>query len=249
MPEPYRVGGLLGQGGMGAVYRAWDVRLERFVALKMLRVDDEERARRLLAEACAQARVEHPYVCKVYNAGMADGRPWVAMQLIEGATLESAARVLQPVEVAEIGIGVAEALDAAHEAGLVHRDVKPSNVLLRPRTDGRWHPYLADFGLARQVTCDGAATAGRIVGTPSYMAPEHVRRPKTEADPRADVWSLGATLYFALSGAPPVGGDNPAATLTRLMDEDFAPPALPASVPAGPARPGRAPARRCARSG
>ena len=228
---------IIGEGGMGTVYRAFDPRLQRHVALKFLRADDREMAEACLREARAQARVDHENVCQIYEAGEVGGRLYISMQYIEGRTLRSLGGELSAREVAQIGAPVARALHAAHLEGLVHRDVKPSNIMVERTADGRWRPYVLDFGLARDLTqASGHTVTGAILGTPSYMAPEQARGDVHAIDPRTDVYSLGATLYEVLAGAPPFDGSI-AEVLVRVLQDDAPPlrqrrPSLPADLAA-----------------
>ncbi len=193
--------GLLGAGGMGEVHRAWDRRLERAVAVKLLRSHDARDAERVLLEARLQARVEHPHVVKVHAVGSLDGRPCIVFQLVEGRTLSELAPALsleQRVElVRQAGLG----LHAAHLQGLVHRDVKPANVLVEQSRDAGPVALLTDFGLARGEEA-GASRSGLPAGTLDYMSPEQLVAPGPP-DFRSDVYALGATLYSVLAGRPP----------------------------------------------
>jgi len=228
---------VLGEGGMGTVYRAFDPRLQRWVALKFLRADDRRLAEACVREARAQARVEHENVCQIYEVGEVARRPYIAMQYIQGRTLRSLAGELSAREVTQIGAQVARALHAAHLEGLVHRDVKPSNIMVERTADGRWRPYVLDFGLARDLTeASGHTVTGAVLGTPSYMAPEQARGEVHAIDPRTDVYSLGATLYDVLAGAPPFDG-SVAEVLVRVLQDDAPPllqrqPSLPADLAA-----------------
>ncbi|HVK07726.1 MAG TPA: serine/threonine-protein kinase, partial [Gemmataceae bacterium] len=192
----------LGSGGMGVVYEAEDEWLHRRVALKVLRTDlpSEQRARdRFLREARAMAAVDDDHVVHIYQVGEQDGRPYMAMQLLEGETLESRLRReprLPPREAARIGREIALGLAAAHAKGLVHRDVKPSNVWLEAPT-GR--VKLLDFGLALLRNGADLTTSGFVIGTPTYMSPEQARG--EDLDGRTDLFSLGAILYQMTTGA------------------------------------------------
>lgn len=231
---PYEVRERLGAGGMGVVYRAFDPALHREVAVKVIRADllaDPAARDRFLAEARAAAAVEHENIAAVHAVEVHDGRPCLVMPLLRGETLErrlrAAGRPLPLGELAALARGVAAGLEAAHAAGLVHRDVKPANVWLAA-PDGR--AKLLDFGLAV-----AAGTAGRPAGTPGYMAPEQVRG--APADARADLFSLGCVLYRAAAGAPPFGADTTPAVLVHTIARDPAPvgaanPALPARLAA-----------------
>ncbi|MBI3130742.1 MAG: serine/threonine protein kinase [Acidobacteria bacterium] len=196
----------LGLGATGEVWRARDRALDRMVALKFLRGGDPDEEGRLLLEAQRQARVVHPGVCAVYEAGRMEGRAYIAMAWIAGPSLARAPRP-DPATAAAWMAEVAEGVHAAHMAGLVHRDLKPGNILLQPRTEGGWQPVVADFGLAREVDPGSRSASLGTVGTPAYMAPEQVlgERP---ADVRTDVYGLGATLYALLAGRPPFEGPS-----------------------------------------
>lgn len=197
---PYELQEVLGKGGIGLVFLAYDHRLTRRVALKLLRTDDPEAADRLLGEARAQARVDHENVCRVYEAGEIDGHAFIAMQHIEGRPLTEAFRGMTLVEKVETILRVAEGLQAAHERNLIHRDVKPGNVLVERTPRGDWKPYILDFGLAREQAAPGETTTGEVKGTPSYMAPEQIRGWIHSLDARTDVYSLGASFYEGMAG-------------------------------------------------
>ncbi len=228
---------VVGEGGMGTVYRAFDPRLERWVALKFLRADDRVVAEACLREARAQARVDHENICQIYEVGEVARRLYISMQFIHGRTLRSLAGELTSREVAEIGAQVARALHAAHLEGLIHRDIKPSNIMVERTADGRWRPFILDFGLARDLTrASGHTVEGAVLGTPSYMAPEQVRGQVAAIDPRTDVYALGATLFEVLSGSPPFEG-TVAEVLVKVLQDDAPPlrsrrPELPADLAA-----------------
>ncbi len=235
--ERYRVRTRVGQGAMGVVWRAEDERLQREVALKQVSLpagaDDEARDqahRRVFREARMIARLHHPHAIAVYDVVEHDGQPWLVMEYLPSRSLAEALVAdgpLDPERVAHIGRQVADALAAAHEAGMVHRDIKPGNVLLGD--DGL--AKVTDFGIARAVDDVTITSTGMMAGTPAYLAPE-VARGGT-ADFRSDVYSLGSTLYTALEGVPPYGtGDNPLAVLHRVASGEYAPPA-----PRGPITP------------
>jgi eukaryotic-like serine/threonine-protein kinase len=225
----YRVVAKVGSGSMGVVWRAKDELLGREVAVKELLlppgITDEqadEARRRAMREGRITARLHHVNAIDVYDVAEHDGRPCLVMQYVPSASLAdllSQRRTLPPDEVALIGQQVAAALAAAHQAGIVHRDVKPGNVLLTE--DGT--AKLTDFGISRAVG-DGTVTAtGVLAGTPAYLAPEVVEG--HDADFRSDVFSLGATLYAAVEGTPPFGlSDNPIALLHKIATEDVPPP-------------------------
>jgi serine/threonine-protein kinase len=220
----YETAILLGEGGMGKVYRAFDPALQRDVALKFLRGDDPVMVERLLREARLQALVDHPHVCKVYEVGESEGRPYIAMQYVEGEGLGAASETMplrQKVEVMEV---VADAVHAAHRVGLIHRDLKPGNILLERREEGRVHPYVLDFGLAREAEAPGLTETGVAMGTPPFMAPEQARGEVRRLDRRTDVYALGAVLYAVIAGRPPFEGRSTVEILIKVLNEDPVPP-------------------------
>lgn len=233
--DRYELVSLIGRGGMGRVYRARDPRLGRFVAIKLLRHDEPELVARFLREAQAQARVEHPAICRVYEVGEASGQPYIAMQLIDGASLRERAAELTLEQKLLVIRDVALALHEAHRNGLVHRDVKPGNILLERSEDGEWHPYVVDFGLAREVEQPGTTMPGALMGTAAYMSPEQACGDVQTLDRRTDVYSLGATLYELLRGAPPFAGRTDVEVLMKVVSEEPEPlrrrlPNLPRDV-------------------
>lgn len=245
----YRLVREIGRGGMGIVYEAEQVSLERRVALKVLPAGaalDERLAIRFLREARAAARLRHPGIVPVFAAGHEEGVLFFAMELIDGESLaERLARgKLAPHEAASIALEVASALHHAHEAGLVHRDVKPENIILG--RDGR--ARVADFGLVRELSGSRLTRSQHVLGTPAFCPPEQARG--ETVDRRGDVYALGAVLYAMLSGRPPYAGEVPAAVLARLLSDSPAP--LATLVPDLPERLGgicrramaRDPARR-----
>ncbi|MEU0970186.1 serine/threonine-protein kinase [Streptomyces sp. NPDC005917] len=225
----YRLGGVLGRGGMGTVWRAEDETLGRTVAVKELRfptnIDDEEKRRlitRTLREAKAIARIRNNSAVTVFDVVDEDDRPWIVMELVEGKSLAEVIRedgVLKPRRAAEVGLAILDVLRSAHREGILHRDVKPSNVLIS-ESDGR--VVLTDFGIA-QVEGDPSITStGMLVGAPSYISPERARGHKP--GPAADLWSLGGLLYAAVEGAPPYDKGSAIATLTAVMTEPLEEP-------------------------
>ncbi|MBV9026081.1 MAG: serine/threonine protein kinase [Streptomycetaceae bacterium] len=230
LADRYRLGEVLGRGGMGTVWRAVDETLGRPVAVKELRfpgnVDEDEKRRlitRTLREAKATARIRTTGAVTVFDVVEEDDRPWIVMELVEGRSLSDAIRAdgpLTPRRAAEVGLAVLDVLRAAHREGILHRDVKPSNVLIAE--DGR--VVLTDFGIA-QVEGDPSVTStGMLVGAPSYISPERARGQKP--GPASDLWSLGALLYAAVQGRPPYDKGSAIATLTAVMTEPVAPPKL-----------------------
>jgi serine/threonine-protein kinase len=223
----YQVEDLLGRGGMGVVYKAWHLRLNRAVALKMLLAGPcarPEELERFLRESQAVAGLRHANIVQVYDAGEVDGRPYFTMELVEGGNLaEQTQGVPQPArQAAALVATLADAVQAAHQSGIVHRDLKPANILLS--RDGT--PKVTDFGLARRLEGDGGLTlSGLPVGTPSYMAPEQARGQKAAIGPATDVYALGAILYELLTGRPPFRAESATATLQQVVADEPVPPA------------------------
>ncbi|MFI7411174.1 protein kinase [Streptomyces sp. NPDC049627] len=225
----YRLGGVLGRGGMGTVWRAEDETLGRTVAVKELRfpsnIDEEEKRRlitRTLREAKAIARIRNNSAVTVFDVVEEDDRPWIVMELVEGKSLAEVIRedgLLEPKRAAEVGLAILDVLRSAHREGILHRDVKPSNVLLESDTD---RVVLTDFGIA-QVEGDPSITStGMLVGAPSYISPERARGHKP--GPAADLWSLGGLLYASVEGVPPYDKGSAIATLTAVMTEPLEEP-------------------------
>ncbi len=190
----YRLGPLLGKGGMGEVFQAWDSLLDRPVALKCLTVPHAEAVQRFLREARLQARVTHPNVCRIYDVDASGAVPFIAMQLVQGPNLLQAAPDLTVDQAVEILHAVALAINAAHRLNLIHRDVKPSNVLLEPDGMGGWNTLVADFGLAKDLGQEEPSNTLVPMGTPEYMAPEQRSGDPEAMGPAVDVYALGATL-------------------------------------------------------
>jgi serine/threonine-protein kinase len=220
----YRIEALVGAGGMGVVYRASDPRLERSVALKLLPAsyaDDSSYRRRFLDESRRAAGIEHPHIVPVHEAGEAAGVLYIAMRYVEGADLAKVIERRGPLDpaltVATLA-PIADALDTAHARGLVHRDVKPSNVLVAGDETGSEHVYLTDFGIAKRYTGPDAGTpTGEVLGTADYVPPEQIEG--LEVDERADVYSLGCVLFECLAGEPPFRRETPVATLLAHVHE------------------------------
>ena len=233
----YRIDALAGRGGMGVVYRVHHLHLDRTAALKVLTADlagNKSFRARFVREAQTAARLEHPNIVPVYDAGEYDGMLYIAMKFIEGTDLGhvlDTEEKLNPERTVNLLSEVADALDTAHAAGMVHRDVKPGNILL----DGV-RSYLTDFGLTKRVSSRTALTAaGRTVGTAAYLAPEQIRG--QEVDGRTDVYALGCVLYECLVGEVPFERDSDIAILwAHLEAEPDAPtsrvPSLPSAVDA-----------------
>lgn len=229
----------LGSGGMGTVWRALDLALHREVALKEVRTgdpqdQDQSKARmlreRVLLEARALARLHHPNVVTIHH--IVDTRdtphPWIVMELVRGRSLQDrlAQGPMTPMEAAHLGRGLLSALHTAHAAGILHRDVKPANVLLRE--DGS--PVLTDFGIAALHDTPGLTGTGELVGSPEYIAPERLRG--LEGNPASDLWSLGLVLYTAVEGFNPMRRETSMATLAAVLNGQVPPPRL-----AGPLTP------------
>ncbi len=222
----YEILGELGHGGMGVVYRARQESLNRLVALKMIRADSfagpRERAR-FRTEAEAAARLQHPNIVRIYEVGEQAGRPFLALEYVEGGSLaQRLGGAPQPARgAAELVANLARAVQYAHEHGVVHRDLKPANILLSESG-----PRIADFGLAKQLGGDAAhqTQTGEVLGTPSYMAPEQAAgKPGTVGQP-ADVYGLGAILYELLTGRPPFRGETTLDTLEQVRTQEPVPP-------------------------
>ncbi|SOC50907.1 Serine/threonine protein kinase [Blastococcus aggregatus] len=223
----YSLEHVLGQGGMGTVWLATDLVLERQVAVKEvtfpLHVTEEERAvlrERTMREARAAGQLEHPHVTTVYDVVEEGGKPWLVMKHVAARSLQEVIEArgpLPPADVALIGMHVLDALEAAHALGIVHRDVKPANVLVGPDGSG----CLTDFGIATTTGDSSLTTHGALIGSPSYMAPE--RAHGEEPRPPVDLWSLGATLYAAVEGRPPFDAGDSMATLLSVVSEHPAP--------------------------
>ncbi len=215
----------IGAGGMGVVYRAYDSRLGREVALKLLKDGDPTSWAGFLSEAQAQARVEHDNICRVHEVGDANGEPFIVMQFIRGKPLSQIRHEMNLRQRVESIQKIAVAVHAAHVCGLVHRDIKPGNILVERREDGGFRPYIVDFGIAREINPKPEHTLHGGIGTPAYMAPEMTaHKERRVVDLRVDVYALGATLYDVIAGRPPYVGQDAWDILEQRAKED--PPAL-----------------------
>src|SRR5215472_330039 len=233
----YRLLDLLGRGAMGIVWRGRDELLDRDVAIKQIVLapmssDTQARAsyERTLREARTAARLSHPGVVTVFDVVEEDGSPWIVMELVRARPLDQVIAEdgpLPPARATQLGLGLLEALTSAHQAGVLHRDVKPSNVLISP--DGK--AVLTDFGIAMIQGDPGLTQAGMVVGTPGFSPPERVRGgPATRA---SDLWSLGATLYAAVEGRGPFDRAGGSAAIVASIATEPAPRA-PSAGPLGP---------------
>lgn len=229
LAERYELEERLGAGGMAAVYRSTDRLLDRTVAVKVLdrRLgSDPEFVERFRREARAAAGLSHPGTVAVYDTGEDEGRRYIVMELVEGDTLgDLLAREapLDPDRAARLGAEILDALAAAHDRGLVHRDVKPGNVLLTPAGE----PKVTDFGIARAATSATLTVGSKVLGTAAYLAPEQARGERVDA--RCDLYAMGCVLYEMLAGAPPFRGQSAISVATKHLHQE--PPPLPASVP------------------
>src|SRR3954452_20629216 len=226
----HRIEDVAGRGGMGVVYRALQLALDRTVALKLITpalAGDPDFRARFVRESRAAASIEHPNVIPIFSAGDEQDVLYISMRFVDGEDLRALLRregALDPRRAAQIVAQVAAALDAAHERGLVHRDVKPANVLLTSTE----HVYLTDFGLIKRVG-EGATQVSRPgwVGTLGYVAPEQIRGERVDA--RSDVYALGSVLFHTLTGGPPFAADTDEATLWRHLHDE--PPSVNGQAP------------------
>ena len=235
---PYEIVQHVGSGGMGEVYRARDTRLNRTVAIKVLRVDAAnlpETRPRLMHEARVIASLNHPHIAMLFDVGCWEGLDYLIMEYVEGKTLATTLTqgALQTSLVVQYGTQIADAMIAAHDAGLLHRDLKPANIMLTPQGKVK----VLDFGIAKRLFHSGAndteastlTTTGMIVGTLSYMAPEVLQG--RQADRRSDIWSLGTVLHELATGTPPFSGRTPVEVISAILHGNPVP--LPAAIPRG----------------
>ena len=223
----YRITGKLGTGGMGIVYEAEDVRLPRKVALKFLPdelADDPDAVRRFRREAETIATLSHGHICTIYEIDEHEGQVFIAMECVNGVNLKTyiARHTLTTAQIADIGMQIAGALGAAHAKGIVHRDIKPGNLIVTESGEAK----VLDFGLARRFKTvdtdelgpEGSTIPGRPVGTANYMAPERILQ--LPLDPRSDLFSLGVVIYEMATGRLPFAGASPSETVSNVLDKE-----------------------------
>ena len=222
----YQLLEVIGRGGMGVVYRARQLSLNRLVAVKMIqenRPSTDENRKRFMAEAEATARLEHPGIVPVYEVSQFQGQPFFSMQFVRGQTLADRLKLgpLPQRAAARIMVDVCRAIDFAHQQGVLHRDIKPSNIML----DAQDQVRVTDFGLAKFAdSTDSLTRTGAVIGTPSYMSPEQATGRSHLLGPRSDVYSLGSVLYHALTGRPPFVADSPVQLALQVLEHE---PPLP----------------------
>ncbi|MGB3862710.1 MAG: serine/threonine-protein kinase, partial [Candidatus Aminicenantaceae bacterium] len=219
----YKIIGELGKGAMGIVYKGIDPDINREVAIKLIRFDmvsedseKEDAARRFIREAQSAGNLEHPNIITIYEVGREDNQTFIVMQYVDGESLKqaiSAGKRFSPVEVVDLMTCLCDALELAHQNKIVHRDIKPGNILL----DKQGRPYLVDFGVAR-MEMSTMTQSGTIVGTPSYMSPEQIQG--IRVDSRADIFSLGVIIYEMLTGKRPFEGDHITTIVYKIMNEE-----------------------------
>jgi serine/threonine-protein kinase len=212
----------LGQGGMGMVFLARDRKLGREVAIKFVRLESEHHLQRFMVEARAQARVDHPNVCKVFEVGEVEGKVFITMQHIAGTPFDQTPGLTLEQKVIALR-DAARGVHEAHRVGIIHRDLKPANIMIERAENDALRTFVMDFGLAHEWNQEMTET-GSVLGTPAYMSPEQARGEVSRLDRRTDVYSLGATLYHLVTGRAPVTGSNPLEILSAIGSVDITPP-------------------------
>jgi serine/threonine-protein kinase len=232
--DGYEIIESLGQGGMGVVYRARNIRLQRTVAVKMLAPGSMASTalhQRFERETKAIANLQHPNIAQLYESGESAGIPWFAMELLSAGSLADRLRdgPMPPIRAAREVEILARAVSYFHRQGIIHRDLKPQNILIAD--DGT--PKITDFGIAKQLAdSDSATRTGDVLGTPSYMAPEQASGIVKQLDAACDIYALGAILYHCLCGVPPFRGPDPLAVVMQVLaDDPIAPRRLQAAIP------------------
>jgi serine/threonine protein kinase len=243
---PYEIIEEIGRGGMGVVYKARHLGLKRLVALKTIlagQMASAEDRSRFRAEALAAAKLSHPGIVPIFEVGEAAGQPYLAMPLVEGQSLAQLLRAgpLPPATAARLLGKIVAAVAYAHDSGVIHRDLKPGNILLAAgessgsghsiaNSGEAWEPRITDFGLAKRLDADELTTTGQILGTPTYMSPEQASGRRHEVGPAADIYSLGAILYAMLTGRPPFVSENPIEVILQVIERE---PPLPTKLQPG----------------
>lgn len=210
----------IAEGGMGKVYKAFDPKLKRYVALKFVKGDSDEVVKRFIQEAQSQGQLIHENICRIYEVGEYHHTPYIAMQYISGGTLAENASAMILEQKVHVMKSVAEAVHEAHRHGIIHRDIKPPNIMLEKSPEGKWIPFIMDFGLAREVESPSMTMSGMIIGTANYMSPEQAHGEKEKIDRRSDVFSLGSTMYELLTGKLAFPGETPMQILLKVIDPD-----------------------------
>jgi serine/threonine-protein kinase len=219
--DKYSLEKLLGQGAYGQVYKAVDLKLKRTVALKILTNSPIDRIEKFRREARNQAKVDHPNVCKVYEVNSYKEIHYISMQYIEGETLDKLNNKLSVTEKVQIIKQVAKGLHAAHLTGLIHRDIKPTNILVKQKQNGKYTPYITDFGISKQLDSPALTKEHAATGSPNYMSPEQAAGDKYKApDIRTDIYSLGVTLYEMLTGKLPHFGETSIEVMFKIINQE-----------------------------
>ncbi len=218
--DRYQVLQKIAEGGMGKVYKAFDPKLKRYVALKFVKGDSHEVVKRFIQEAQSQGQLIHEHICRIYEVVEYNNTPYISMQYIGGGTLSENAPAMNLEQKVQVMKSVADAVHEAHRNGIIHRDIKPPNIMLEKSPEGKWIPYIMDFGLAREVESPSMTMSGMVVGTANYMSPEQAHGEKEKIDRRSDVFSLGSTMYELLTGQQAFPGDTPVQILLKVIDPD-----------------------------